>query len=94
MGVFLQKMVLHRPDVIEAQLVSEPALFQRVVVDRPLNRTAERTGCGQFEEDTEFDSDAPVNSQPAILAAVGRLCLLTGNDRPISHRAADKGSAP
>ena len=52
--VLLQEVMLHRPDVVEPQLVGYPALFERVVVRQPLIRPAERPRHRQLVEDPEL----------------------------------------
>lgn len=58
-GIPFQEMMLYRPDVIEAELVCQPALFQRILVNRKLGRRGEWPRCGQLEENAEFDDPAP-----------------------------------
>lgn len=62
MGVAFEKVVFNRPDVIKAQLIGNAALLQRVLVDRKLISAGERTRCGQFEENSEFDGVSPLEN--------------------------------
>jgi hypothetical protein len=47
-------VVLDGPDRIEAELVGEPGLLERVVEDRGLDTRAEGAGRRQLEEDSEL----------------------------------------
>ena len=52
--VLLEEVMLHRPDVVEPQLVGHPALFERIVVCQPFVGPAERPRHRQLVEDPEL----------------------------------------
>ena len=57
--VLLEEVVLDAPDLVEAQLVGEPHLLQRVHVDVALGLARPRPRDGQFVEDAEFHGAPP-----------------------------------
>jgi hypothetical protein len=65
--VLLEEVVLDRPHPVEAELVGQPRLLERVVEHRGLHVGRERTRRGHLEEDAE--SHAP--PRPAATAGAG-----------------------
>ena len=59
MGVFLKKVMLHGPDMIESQRIGQAALLQRILIDAELRGPAERSRRGKLKENSEFDDIAP-----------------------------------
>ena len=55
--VLFQKMVLDRPDLIKADLVGQPDLFQGVHIHGPLGFPIPGTRHGQFVENTKLHDD-------------------------------------
>jgi len=55
-GILFQKVMLHRPDVIEAELICQPTLLQRIVINETFRFRRKRPGRGQLKENAEFDA--------------------------------------
>jgi hypothetical protein len=63
--VFLEKVMLDRPDMVEAKLVSQATLFESVVINQALGFPGKRARGRQLEKDSKFDVPSSYQEWPS-----------------------------
>ena len=81
-GILLEEVVLHRPHLVEAQLVGQLHLLQRVVVDGALRLPRPRAGHRQLVEEAELHCVSSWYRVPLPSANRGPLVNVAPADRP------------